>query len=350
MKPYLEINGRKVGPGHPVYLVAEVSANHSQKFDQAAAIIEAAAKAGADAIKLQTYTADTLTIRSDEPCFKISGGTLWDGKTLHDLYGEAYTPWEWHPKLKKVANDLGMDLFSTPFDSTAVDFLDQMGVPVHKIASFEAVDIALIEKAARSGKPLIISTGMATLDEVRDAVEAAKRGGADQVALLKCTSAYPAVPDEMNLKAIELLANTFKIPVGISDHTMGIEVSVAAVALGACIIERHVTISRKIESADSSFSLEPHEFRALHDAVRNVEKALGQARMDVTAHEQKSRIFRRSLFAVEDIKAGEPLTAKNVRSIRPGYGLLPKHLSEILGRKAKACIKRGTPLNWDLLQ
>ncbi len=349
MKSHLEINGRKIGPGCPVYLVAEISANHSQKFDQAVAIIEAAAGAGADAIKLQTYTPDTLTIRSDEPCFKISGGTLWDGKTLHDLYGEAYTPWEWQPKLKKIANDLKMDLFSSPFDATAVDFLNQMGVPAHKIASFEAVDLALIEKAARSGKPLIISTGMATLEEVGDAVEAAKRGGADQIALLKCTSAYPASPEEMNLKAIELLANTFKVPVGISDHTMGIEVSVAAVALGACIIERHVTLSRKMESADSSFSLEPQEFKALHDAVRNVEKALGQPRLNVSYQEQKSRIFRRSLFAVEDIKAGETLTGKNVRSIRPANGLKPKHLSEILGRKAKNPIKRGTPLQWDLL-
>lgn len=350
MKPYLEINGRKIGPGLPVYIIAEVSANHGQDYDQAVEIIRAAAKAGAEAIKLQTYTADTLTLQSSESCFKIKGGTLWDGKTLHELYGEAYMPWEWQPKLKKVANDLGMDLFSSPFDESAVDFLNQMGVPAHKIASFELVDIPLIEKVAKAGKPLIMSTGMANLEEIQEALDAADRAGADQLAVLKCTSSYPAPFDSMNLRAIPFLAEKFKIPVGISDHTPGLEVAVAAVALGACIIEKHFTVSRQLKSPDSSFSMEPAEFQAMVAAVRNVQQAIGKPEFGTTPAEVKSRVFRRSLFVVKDLRAGESLTEENVRSIRPADGLEPKFFKEILGRKAKTNIKRGTPLSWGLIQ
>lgn len=343
------INGRQIGPGLPVYVVAELSANHNQEFEQAVKLVQAAQEAGADAIKLQTYTADTLTIRSDQEWFRIGGGTLWDGRTLYDLYQQAYTPWEWQPKLKALANELGMDLFSTAFDDTAVDFLEQMGVPLHKIASFELVDLPLIRKMAGTGKPLVLSTGMATLEEIEEAVKAAREAGAVEIALLKCTSAYPAHPEEMHLRTIPHLAEVFQVPVGLSDHTMGISVPVAAVALGACIVEKHFTLSRAIPGPDSAFSLEPHEFKAMAEAIRAAEKALGQVHYGVSEKEATSRIFRRSLFVVEDIRAGEEFTAKNVRSIRPGNGLHPRHLPEVLGRFAAHDLRRGTPLGWDMV-
>lgn len=344
--PYMEINSRKIGPGFPVYIVAELSANHRQDFDEAVKLIEAAKEAGADAVKLQTYTPDTMTIRSDRPEFQIGGGTLWDGKTLHNLYGEAYTPWEWQPKLKKVADDLGIELFSTPFDKTAVDFLEEMGVPAYKVASFEIVDIPLVEYIASKGKPIIMSTGMATLEEVDEAVRAARNAGVMQIALLKCTSAYPAPAEEMNLRTIPHLAEVFELPVGLSDHTLDIAIPVAAVAMGACIIEKHFTLSRNVPSPDSPFSLEPQEFKAMVEAIRTTEKALGEVRYGVSEQEAKSLIFRRSLFAVKDIKAGEELTEENVRSIRPGHGLHPRYLKDILGRRATQDIQQGTPLNW----
>lgn len=347
--PFIEIKGRKIGPGHPVYLVAEMSANHNQNFEQAKEIIRAAKEAGADAVKLQTYTPDTLTIQSDKEDFKIKGGTLWDGKTLHDLYGEAFTPWEWQPKLARYAEEIGIDCFSTAFDATAIDFLEAMNVPVHKVASFEIVDIPLIRKMARTGKPLIISTGMATLEEIGDAVTAAREGGVTQIALLKCTSSYPATPESMNLNCIPDLAKTFQAAVGLSDHTMGTTVPVAAVALGACLIEKHFTLSRNIPGPDSSFSLEPKEFRDLADAVRAVEKAFGNVRYGPTEWEIKSRVFRRSLYAVKDIKSGEKFTEENVRSIRPGQGLPPKHWHEIVGCHAARDIERGTALEWSLI-
>jgi pseudaminic acid synthase len=349
MRPYIEIGNRRIGPGEPVYIVAEMSANHRQDFDQAVRILHAAKEVGADAVKLQTYTPDTLTIPSDEEYLRIGGGTLWDGRTLYDLYSEAYMPWEWQPKLKKIADEIGIDLFSTAFDPTAVDFLEQMGVPVHKVASFEIVDIPLIEKMARTGKPLIISTGMATLGEIEEAVQAARRAGATQIALLKCTSAYPAPPEEMNLRTIPHLAEAFGVPVGLSDHTLGIAVPVAAVALGACIVEKHFTLSRDIGGPDSAFSLEPHEFKAMVEAIRTVEKALGKVHYGITEQEAKSRVFRRSLWVVKDMKAGEMFTEENVRSIRPGYGLHPRHLNDVLGRRAARDIKRGTPLSWELI-
>ena len=258
-----------------MYVVAEVSANHNQDFDQAVRIIHAAKAAGADAVKLQTYTPDTITIRSDREYFKIGGGTLWDGRTLHDLYGDAYTPWEWQPKLKQIADDLGLDLFSSPFDATAVDFLEKMNVAAYKLASFELVDLPLIQKMARTGKPLIISTGMATIEEIEEAMKTARQAGASQIALLKCTSAYPAVPDEMNLRTIPELARRFEVPIGLSDHTMGITVPVTAVALGACVVEKHITLSRSLQGPDSAFSLEPEEFKAMVEAVRIAERALG---------------------------------------------------------------------------
>lgn len=349
MNSFIDINGRKIGAGCPVYVIAELSANHHQNFDQAVQLIQAASQAGADAIKLQTYTAATITIRSGQPYFRVEGGTLWDGRTLYDLYNEAFTPWEWQSKLKAIANDLGLDLFSTPFDDSAVDFLEQINVPTYKIASFELVDLALIRQVAQTGKPIIMSTGMATLAEIDEAVRTAREAGAQQIALLKCNSAYPAPAEEMNLRTISHLAEAFGTPAGLSDHTLEIAVPVAAVAVGACIIEKHFTLSRSLPGPDSAFSLEPHEFKAMVEAVRVAEKALGQVSYQVTKREAASRAFRRSLFVVQDIKAGEVFTEVNVRSIRPGYGLHTRYLAEVLGRQAAKDIERGTPLNWKLI-
>jgi pseudaminic acid synthase len=345
----MKIDQREIGPGQPVYVIAEMSANHNQDFDKAVRIIEAAKNAGADAIKLQTYTPDTITMRSDKEQFRIGGGTLWDGRNLHELYGEAYTPWEWQPRLKTAANDLGLDLFSSPFDETAVDFLEEMNVPAYKLASLELVDIPLIEKMARTGKPLIMSTGMATIEEIEEAVRAAQRVGATQIALLKCTSAYPAPAEEMNLRTIPELSRRFNLPVGLSDHTMGIAVPVAAVVLGASIIEKHLILSRSDPGPDSAFSVEPREFKAMVEAVRVAEKALGEIRFGVSAKEAGSLTFRRSLFVVQDIKRGELFTKQNVRSIRPGSGLHTRHLAEVLAQPASRDIERGTPLSWDLV-
>ena len=346
---YIEIGNHTIGHGNPVYIIAELSANHNQSFDKAVQLIRAAKDAGADAVKLQTYTADTITIACDRPEFRIHG-TLWNGRTLHDLYGEAYTPWEWQPKLKQIANDLGLDLFSSPFDASAVDFLESMGVPAYKLASFELVDIPLIEKMAGSGKPLIISTGMATVEEIEEAVLAARRAGATQIALLKCTSSYPAPPEEMNLRTIPELSRRFDVPCGLSDHSMTVAVPIAAVALGACIIEKHLTLSRSERGPDSAFSLEPQEFKQMVDAVRTAEKALGDVHFGVSEREASSRVFRRSLYAVQDIKRGELFTTANVRSIRPAHGLHTRHLHEILGQRAACDLARGTPLTWEAVQ
>lgn len=345
----IEIAGRRIGPGEPAYIVAELSANHNQDFDQAVQLIHAAKQSGADAIKIQTYTADTLTIRCDKEYFRVGGGTLWDGRTLYDLYQEAFTPWDWQPKLKRAAADLDMTLFSTPFDASAVDFLETMGVPAHKIASFELVDLPLIQCAARTGKPLIMSTGMATLGEIDEAVRAARDAGATEIVLLKCNSGYPAPPDEMNLNTIPNMAAAFGVPVGLSDHTLGIAVPIAAVALGACLIEKHFTLSRSAPGPDSTFSLEPEEFKAMVDAVRVAEKALGGVRYEPTSRETASRAFRRSLFVVRDMKAGDTFTAENVRSIRPAHGLHPRYAGTVIGRQAACDIERGTPLAWELV-
>jgi pseudaminic acid synthase len=345
----IKIGKCTIRAGNPVYIVAELSANHNQSFDKAVQLIRAAKDAGVDAVKLQTYTADTITIACDRPEFRIQG-TLWDGRTLHDLYAEAYTPWEWQPKLKKVANDLGLDLFSSPFDASAVDFLESMDVPAYKLASFELVDIPLIQKMARTGKPLIISTGMATVKEIEEAVLAARNSGAKQIALLKCTSSYPAPPEEMNLRTIPELSQRFDAPSGISDHSMTVAVPVAAVALGACIIEKHMTLSRSQPGPDSAFSLEPQEFKEMVDAVRTAQKALGQVHFGVSAREESSRVFRRSLYVVREIKCGELFTLENVRSIRPARGLHTRHLPEVLGQKAACDIERGTPLTWEVVR
>jgi pseudaminic acid synthase len=342
--------GRHVlGPGRPVFLVAEVSANHNGRYVDAVAIIQAAKDAGADAVKLQTYTADSLTIAHDGPDFLIGKGSPWEGRRLYDLYSEAATPYEWQPRLKVVAEKLGLVFFSTPFDADGVAFLEAMDVPAYKIASFELVDLALIEAASATGKPLIMSTGMAQIEEIELAVETARKAGAGGVALLKCTSSYPAPTSEMNLRTIADLSRRFDVPVGLSDHSLGLVAPVAAVAQGACLIEKHLCLSRSNAGPDSSFSLEPSEFAQMASAVRETQAALGEVKYGASDHERASLVFRRSLYAVKDIAAGELLTSDNVRSIRPGYGLPPKHLGEIIGRTAKVAIARGTPLDFSLV-
>lgn len=349
MEGRFTIGRRTIGSGAPCYVIAELSANHNQSLDKAEQILRAAKDAGADAVKLQTYTADTITLDSAKECFRITGGTLWDGRTLHDLYQEAYTPWEWQPKLKVMADELGMHLFSSAFDGSAVDFLEQMNVPAHKVASPELVDIGLIQKMASTGKPLIMSTGMASEEEISEAVQAARGAGATQIALLQCTSAYPAPPEEANLVTIPELARRFDCPVGLSDHTMGVAVPIAAVALGACILEKHLCLRRADGGPDGAFSLEPEEFKAMVDAVRVAEKALGSVQFAPGPSEASSRRFRRSLFVVEDVNQGELFTERNVRSIRPADGLHPRHLHEVLGKRAARHVERGTPLSWMLV-
>lgn len=346
----MKIGNRDIGPGHPCYIVAELSANHGGSFDQCVATLRAMKDAGADAVKVQTYTADTLTIPSSKEPFVIRGGTLWDGRTLHDLYQEAHMPWKWQPRLQQLAIDLGMDFFSTPFDDTSVDFLEAMNVPVHKVASFELVDLPLLRKIAATRKPVIMSTGMATLEEIEESLSTLREAGSGPVALLKCTSAYPAAPDEMNLRTIPDMAARFGVPVGLSDHTTGHIVTAAAVTLGACIVEKHFILSRSLPGPDSSFSMEPQEFREMVDAIRITEQALGKVNYEVSAKEAKSRIFRRSLFITAAVKAGEPLSAANVRCIRPAHGLHPRHLDAVLGKVAAQDLEAGTPLDWNLLK
>ncbi len=345
----IDIGKRRVGPGYPTYIVAEMSANHNQDFEQAVQILYAAKDSGADAVKIQTYTPDTLTIQCDNDYFRIKD-TIWNGRTLYDLYSKAFTPWEWQPTLKKKAEELGMDLFSSAFDPSAVDFLEEMNVQVHKVASFEIVDIPLIERMALTGKPIIVSTGMSTKQEIEEAILTIRNSGNSQIVLLKCTSAYPAPPEEMNLRSIPDMMESFQLPTGLSDHSLGIEVPVAAVTLGACIIEKHFTLSRDIPGPDSAFSLEPGEFKKMVNAVRTTEKALGSVCYGPGKQESKSSVFRRSLFVVEDMKAGDKFAIHNIRSIRPGFGLHTRHLNEIIGQKARSEIKRGTPLTWDMVE
>ena len=345
-----EIGGKKIGKNYPIFIIAELSANHLQKFDNAVKLIKAAKEAGADAVKLQTYTPDTITIDCDNEYFQIKQGTLWDGKTLYQLYKEAYTPWEWQPKLKEIAQREGLICFSSVFDKSAVDFLEEIDVPAYKIASFEITDIPLIEYVASKGKPVIISTGIATLSDIEEAVNACKRMGNNQIALLKCTSAYPAPLEEINLRTIPSMADTFKTVVGLSDHTLGIPVPIASVALGGCIIEKHLTLDRKLGGPDAAFSLEPSEFKEMVKSVREVEKALGEVSYELTKRIRRSREFSRSLFVVKDVKAGEIFTEENVKSIRPGYGLHPKYLKDILGKKVVKDIKKGTPLHWSFVR
>ena len=343
------INGCRIGPGQPAYVIAEVSANHNGSLERAMEIVRAAKRAGADAVKLQTYTPDTITLKSDSPLFRHGGGGLWAHRDLYSLYQEAYTPWDWQPKLKALADEIGLTLFSTPFDHTAVDFLETMAVPAYKIASFELVDIPLIQKVAKTGKPLILSTGMGTLEEIAEAVNAFKAAGGQELALLKCTSAYPSPPAAMNLRTIQDMAARFGVPAGLSDHSMGSTVAVAAVALGACIVEKHFTLSRSDPGPDSAFSMEPAELKAMIQAIRMTEAALGCIRYEPTPAEAESRRFRRSLFVTRDVKAGEPFTSDNVRSVRPAAGLPPKHLSDILGKAATHDVPACTPLEWGMV-
>jgi len=344
----LTIEGRKIGPGHAPFVIAEMSGNHNGKLDRALRLVDAAHRAGADALKLQTYTADTLTIDSHELGFRVEVG-LWKGRSLYGLYGEAHTPWEWHQELFRRGKELGLIVFSTPFDASAVEFLERLNAPAYKIASFEIVDLPLLRRVARAGKPVIVSTGMATLSEIDEAVRTIREAGGSEMALLKCTSAYPASPEDLNLRTIPHLARAFGVPVGLSDHTLGIAAPVAAVAMGACIVEKHLTLARQAGGPDSAFSLEEHEFREMADAVRTAHRALGRIAYGQTGGETKNRLFRRSLYVVKDTAAGDVFTVYNVRSIRPGYGLHTRYLECIIGRRATRPVKRGTPLSWDLV-
>ncbi|MEW5922624.1 MAG: pseudaminic acid synthase [Candidatus Zixiibacteriota bacterium] len=329
-----------------VLIVAEMSANHGQSLQIALETIEAAKDAGADAIKIQTYTPDTITLDSDKEWFQIRQGTIWDGRTLYDLYKEAYTPWEWHQELKACAESYGLLFFSTPFDPTAVDFLISLGVPMLKIASFEITDIPLIRYSASKGLPLLISTGVASLGDIAEVMRVCYEVGNHDVTLLKCTSSYPAKPEHMNLKTITNMRDTFDVDVGLSDHTMGSSVAVAAVALGACVVEKHFILRRSIGGPDASFSMEPTEFRDMVRDIRIVESALGKISYKIMPENIRNLEFRRSLFAVRDIAEGESFTMENVRSIRPGYGMHPRYLDNLLTRTARRAISRGTPLSW----
>jgi len=349
MNKTFNIDGIEIG-NNRTFIIAEMSANHLQNFDRAVEVIKAAKKAGADAVKLQTYTPDTITIDCDNEYFQIKQETIWDGTTLHKLYQEAYTPWEWQPKLKKIAEEEGLVCFSSPFDNTSVDFLEEMNVGAYKIASFEITDIPFIEYIASKGKPVIMSTGIARLGDIQDAVDACRRVGNDKIALLKCTSSYPAPIGEANLRTIPNMQQTFNTVVGLSDHTMGSNVSIASIALGAKIIEKHFTLRRADGGADSKFSMEPEEFKVMVDGIREVEKALGDVTYDLTYKQLKSREHSRSLFITKDVKKGEILTKDNVRSIRPGYGLETKYINDILGKKARMDVKMGTPIKWDIVE
>jgi len=344
------IDGHRIGRDQVPFVIAEMSGNHNQSLDRAFAIVDAAAAAGAHAIKLQTYTADTITIDVHRGEFTIQdGGSLWAGRNLYDLYKQAHTPWEWHAPIMERARMHGLTVFSTPFDETAVDFLETLGVPAYKIASFENVHIPLIRKAAATGKPLIMSTGMASIAELDEAVRAAREAGCRDLVLLKCTSTYPATPENTNLATIPHLRDLFGCEVGLSDHTMGTGVSVAAVALGATVIEKHFCLSRAEGGVDAAFSLEPAELKALVEETGRAQAAMGAVRYGPTEAEKTSLVFRRSLYVVADMKAGDAFTPETVRAIRPGLGLPPKELDTVLGKRARVDVARGTPVSWDLI-
>ncbi len=340
---------RKIGPGQPTFIVAEMSGNHHHNIKKAFEIIDAAAKAGVDAIKLQTLTPDTITINSDNKYFQVKVNEAWKGQTLYSLYQKVYTPWEWQPKLKKYAEKRGLICFSSPFDNTAVDFLEKMKVALYKVASFEVVDIPLLKRIGQTKKPVIMSRGMASLPELKLAVKTLKENGAPEVAILHCVSSYPTKPEEMNLVTIPEISKKLNVITGLSDHSLGILAAIAAVALGASIIEKHLIISRKEGGPDAAFSLEPDEFGQLVKSVRETEKAVGKPSIKAGKGESENIIFRKSLFVVKEVKRGEKFTKNNVRSIRPGYGLPPKYFENILGRCAKTNIKFGTPLSWRLI-
>jgi pseudaminic acid synthase len=342
----MKINNRIISPKN-VFIIAELSANHNQDISLAKETIYAMKESGADAVKLQTNTADTLTINCKNKYFTINNNSLWDGQTYYDLYKKAYTPWEWHLELKELSDKLGLTFFSTPFDKSAVDFLEKIDVPCYKIASFEITDIPLIEYTASKGKPMIISTGIATYEEINDAVNACRKAGNNDIILLKCTSAYPAPIEDANLKMIPKIAKDFNVLTGLSDHTIGSVVPIAAVALGAVMVEKHFILNKNIDSPDKEFSMTPEEFSLMVKEIRNTEKALGKETYELTEKQKKGRNFARSLFVVKDIKKGEIFTEQNIRSIRPGDGLPPKYLNDIIGKTAKMDLERGTPLDWE---
>jgi len=344
----LAIADRWIGPNFPPYIVAELSANHSGSFERALAVMEAAKRAGVDAVKLQTYTANTITIDHDGPDFRISGG-LWDGRRLYDLYDEAHTPWEWHAALFAKGRELGVTVFSTPFDDTAVDFLESLDAPAYKIASFELIDFGLVRRVAVTGKPVIMSTGMASVAEVSESVEAFQRAGGRDLILLHCVSGYPTPAEQANLRRIPALADRFGCSVGLSDHTLGVEVAVASVALGACLIEKHFTLRRADGGPDAAFSLEPDEMTRLVRETKSAFSALGTGAEERAEVEKQSMAFRRSIYVVRDVAAGEVFSSENLRVIRPGYGLAPKHLPDIFGKRASRALARGTRLTWDAI-
>lgn len=350
MNQSFKIGNTPVGIYSPAFIVAELSGNHNQDYHRALELVYAAKEAGADAIKLQTYTADTITLDCDSPCFQINEGTVWDGMTLHQLYRQAYTPWEWQPRLMEAANKLGMECFSSPFDFSSVDFLEEMNVPAYKIASYEINDIPLIRKIARLHKPMIFATGIAYPEDIQLALATCREEGNEEIILLKCVSSYPTPYEDVNLRVIPTLSETYHCLTGISDHTMGTIVSAAAIPLGAKMIEKHLTLKRADGGPDSSFSMEPEEFKQLVQDVRILEKALGSADYLLTDVQKREHGGSRSLFVVEDIPAGQMLTAQNIRSIRPGNGLHTKYYEDILGRTAKTDLKKGTPLSWELIQ
>lgn len=344
-----KIGNKEIGEDSPAFIIAELSANHMNDFDIAVKTIEAIAESGADAVKFQTFTPDTITLNCDNEYFHIKQGTVWDGQLLYDLYEDAYMPWDWQPKLKKIAEDLGLIVFSSPFDKTSVDFLEDMDVPVYKIASFEITDIPLIKYVAGKNKPIIISTGIAEKEDIELAIETCLKEGNDKIAILKCTSSYPAPYEEINLKTINDMEKKFNTTVGLSDHTLGDEIAIAAVTLGAKIIEKHFILDKKLGGPDCEFSMEPQEFKKMVTAIRNTEKALGTVSYNLSDKTRKNREFSRSLFVVKDIKKGELITEENVRSVRPGFGLHPKYLEEVLGKKAKKDLEKGTPFKRDFV-
>ena len=342
----ITIDSHAIGHSEPCYVIAEISANHHHDIQEAIDLIHIAKDSGADAVKIQTYTPETLTIDCQNEYFQIGKGTIWEGKNLYQLYAEAYMPWDWTPRLIEESKKIGITLFSSPFDSTSVDFLENLDMPAYKIASFELVDHPLIARVAKTGKPVIMSTGMGTLEEIEEAVEVLKTNGCSEYALLKCTSSYPAPANEANLARIADMAERFQCPVGLSDHTMGASVPTVAVGLGACIVEKHFTKSRAIPGPDSGFSMEPDEFKKMVQSVRIAEQAVGEITYELTDKEKNSRIFRKSIFVVENIKAGETLSPKNTRVIRPGYGMEPKYIDQVMGKTAKTNIEKGSPLTW----
>lgn len=348
MKKEIRIGSQIISDSSPTFIIAEMSANHLMDFDRAVAVMRAAKEAGADAIKIQTYTADTITLDCEDPCFQITQGTIWDGTTLHKLYETAYTPWEWQPKLKKLAEEMGLVFFSSPFDFSAVDFLEEMEVPAYKIASFEINDIPLIRKIARLGKPMIFATGVARLADIELALKTCKEEGNEEVILLKCTSSYPAPYEDINLRTIPSMAQTFDCITGLSDHSMGHAVADAAVALGAKVVEKHLTLSRADGGADAAFSMEPEEFRIMVENIRKIEKALGTVTYELTEKQEREREHSRSLFVAQDMKAGDVFTPENLRSVRPACGLHTMYYEELLGKKITRDAKLGTPMSWDL--